>query len=231
MLEELKQELDKKKNSEQGKFLSRYFKTGKGEYGEGDIFLGIKVPMMREISDRYKELDLKDVKELLASEIHEYKLAAFLILVHRYGRNKKEIFDFYMNNLRGINNWDLVDLSAPNIVGDFLFHNPSEIKVLENMAYSKNIWERRIAIVSTYAFIKEGKFDEALKISKILIKDKHDLIHKAAGWMLREVGKRNREVLESFLKENYKNMPRTMLRYAIEKFPESIRKDYLKGRI
>lgn len=230
MLDELERELEGKQNAEQGKLLQKYFKTGKGEYGEGDIFIGIKVPVLREISEKYKELGLEDIEKLLESKIHEFRLVALFILVHKYKTgNKKEIFDFYIHHTKNINNWDLVDLSAHSIVGDFLLNKDKDI--LYKLIASNNIWEKRIAIISTFAFIKNGKFDDSLKMAKILLKEKHDLIHKAVGWMLREIGKRNRKTVEDFLRENYKNMPRTMLRYAIEKFPESLRQDYLKGRI
>ncbi len=235
MLDELKKEIDKAKNPEQAKTLQRYFKTGKGEYGEGDIFIGIKVPIQRTIAKKYTELSFKDLQVLLNSKIHEHRLIALIILTNKYNKSKKDklkqrqIFEFYLKNTHNINNWDLVDLSAPNIVGDFSSVDGSEI--IRFLAKSKNMWERRIAIVSTHAFIKKRIFGETLAISKTLLNDEHDLIHKAVGWMLREVGKRNKEVLKIFLKERYKEMPRTMLRYSIEKFPEEERKKYLKGEI
>jgi 3-methyladenine DNA glycosylase AlkD len=235
MLNELKKEIENAKNPEQAKNLQRFFKTGKGEYGEGDIFIGIKVPVQRNIAKNYTNLSFNDLQILLDSKIHENRLIALIILVNKYKKSKKDkfkqrqIFEFYLKNTSRINNWDLVDLSAPNIVGDFSFIDGTEI--IKFLAKSKNMWERRIAIVSTYSFIKKRMFGETLSIADMLLKDEQDLIHKAVGWMLREVGKRNQEVLDIFLKERYKEMPRTMLRYSIEKFPEEKRKAYLKGKI
>ncbi|HPD82060.1 MAG TPA: DNA alkylation repair protein [Candidatus Pacearchaeota archaeon] len=235
MLNELKKEIEEAKNPEQAKILQRFFKTGKGEYGEGDIFLGIKVPTQRKIANKYTDLLFSDLQILLNSKKHEERLIALIILTNKYKKSKKDsvkkrnIFEFYLKNTQNINNWDLVDLSAPNIVGDFSSIDGTEI--IRFLAKSKNIWERRIAIVSTHTFIRKRIFGETLSIADMLLKDEHDLIHKAVGWMLREVGKRNQEVLEIFLKERYKEMPRTMLRYSIEKFPEEKRKKYLKGEI
>ncbi|MCX6751087.1 MAG: DNA alkylation repair protein [Candidatus Pacearchaeota archaeon] len=235
MLNELLSEIRSQKNDVNAKNLQRFFKTGKGQYGEGDVFLGIKVPIQRNVAKNYTELSFKDLQNLLDSNIHEYRLIALIILVNKYKKSKKDklkqrqIFEFYLKNTSRINNWDLVDLSAPNIVGDFSSIEGTEI--LKFLAKSNNIWERRIAILSTAPFIKKRIFGETLSIADMLLKDEHDLIHKAVGWMLREVGKRNQEVLELFLKERYKEMPRTMLRYSIEKFPEEKRKKYLKGEI
>ncbi|TSC96213.1 MAG: putative DNA alkylation repair enzyme [Parcubacteria group bacterium Athens1014_10] len=227
---QLKKELDKLSSPRQAKISQRFFKTNKGEYGEGDIFLGVKVPVQRKIAKNYQSLSLQDIKTLLNSEIHEYRLTSLFILIAQYkkenARKKEKIFNLYLKNARQINNWDLVDLSAPNIIGDYLLDKPKII--LLKLAKSKNLWEKRIAILATYAFIKNNKFNDALKISKILLNDNHDLIHKATGWMLREIGKRNQKIEERFLKKHYKKMPRTMLRYAIEKFDESKRKFYLK---
>lgn len=235
MLNKLKKEIEEAKNPEQAKHLQRFFKTGKGEYGEGDIFLGIKVPVQRKIANKYTELSFADLQILLNSKKHEERLIALIILTNKYKKSKKDsvkkrqIFEFYLKNTQNINNWDLVDLSAPNIVGDF--SNIDGTEIIRFLAKSKNLWEKRIAIVSTHAFIKKRMFGETLAIADMLLKDENDLIHKAVGWMLREVGKRNQEVLEIFLKERYKSMPRTMLRYAIEKFSEEKRKKYLKGEI
>ncbi len=234
MLEILIKELQELKNPEQAKILQKFFKTGKGEYAEGDVFLGIKVPVQRKISKKYIHLDFKEIQELLNSKIHEHRLIALLILIEKYKKAKKDllerrkIFEFYLKNTRNINNWDLVDLSAPLIMGDFLQREGTEI--LKNLAESRNLWERRIAIVSTYPFIKKRMFGETLAISEILLNDEHDLIHKAVGWMLREVGKRNKEVLELFLMQRHKTMPRVMLRYSIEKFPEEERKKWLSKK-
>lgn len=228
MTKNLKKELELLKNPKQAEALQRFFKTNKGEYGEGDIFLGIKVPKQREIAKRYKHLSLEYLQKLIDSDIHEYRLTSLFILIHKYNQARekeiKKIIDFYLKNLKKINNWDLVDLSAPKILGHYLKNRSREI--LYKLANSKNLWEKRIAILSAYTFIRENDFKDALKISEILLKDKHDLIHKAVGWMLREIGKRDLTTLETFLKKHCKTMPRTCLRYAIEKFSESKRKVY-----
>jgi len=229
-MESLELDIKKLANKQQSLILQRFFKTGKGEYGHGDIFLGIKVPETRKLADRYwQELTIDEVQELLNSKIHEKRLLALLILINKYNSSdettKEKFFNFYLSNKANINNWDLIDLSAPHIVGDFLLNK--DRKILYQLAKSKDLWERRISILSTYKFIKNNQFDDTLKISETLLKDKHDLIHKAAGWMLREVGKKSIEAEEEFLKKHHKKMPRTMLRYAIEKFPEEKRKAYL----
>ncbi len=220
-------------NKKQAEILQRFFKTKKGEYGEGDIFVGIKVPVLRNIARQNLDLNFSNLQKLINSKIHEERMVCLFILVQMFKKadekGKENIYKFYLKNTRKINNWDLVDLSAPNIVGEYLLDKEKDI--LYVLAISENLWERRIAILSTYSFIKVNIFDDALSISKILLHDSHDLIHKAVGWMLREIGKRNFLVEEVFLKEYYKKMPRTMLRYAIEKFPESKRKKYLAGEI
>ena len=235
-LKEIKEELSSLANPEKAKNLQRFFKTEKGQYGEGDVFLGIMVPQQRAIVKKYwQETTLKDIQELLNSRFHEYRLVGLLILVQKYKKAKKDnyqkrqIFEFYLKNTGRVNNWDLVDLSAPNIVGNFSLKDGTH--TIRSLADSKDLWEKRIAILATFAFIKERNFGESLFIADKLLKDEHDLIHKAVGWMLREVGKKNQEVLELFLSTRYKGMPRTMLRYAIEKFPEEKRKKYLKGEI
>ena len=223
---DLKQLADKKKSL----VLQRFFKTGKGEYGEGDVFLGINVPQSRKLAIKFKYLSFSEISELLRSKIHEERLIALLILVNNFnigdGNTKKKIYNFYLNNTKYINNWDLVDQSADKIVGAYLINKPKDI--LLELARSKNLWERRIAIVATYQLIKNGHFDATLKISELLLQDKHDLIQKAVGWMLREAGKRDLKTEIQFLNKYYKKMPRTMLRYAIEKFPEKTRKEYLR---
>ncbi len=233
MLNKLIKELEEARNPEQAEILQKFFKTGEGEYGEGDVFLGIKVPVQRSIAKKYSGLGLPKIKELLKSKIHDYRSVALFILIDKYKKsdeeNKGNIFNFYLENTKNINNWDLVDLSAPNIVGDFLLDKKKN--VLYELVQSENLWEKRIAIISTYAFIKKGEFKDALAISELLLKDNHDLIHKAVGWMLREVGKQEQEILENFLREHYKYMPRTMLRYAIERFDEEKRKKYLRGEV
>lgn len=223
-----------KKNSDRflSKFLQRFFKTGKGEYAEGDVFAGIKVPVSRKIAKQFKELSLKELSLLIKSKIHEERLIALFILVDKMkraeGKEKGKIFNFYIKNLRYVNNWDLVDLSADKIIGDYLYDK--ERKLLFELSKG-NLWERRIAVMSTFNFIKKNDYNTTLKIVGLLLNDKEDLIHKAAGWMLREIGNRDIKREEEFLKMHYKNMPRTMLRYAIEKFPEKKRKSYLKGKI
>lgn len=229
----LRNTLRKLTDPNQAKILSRFFKTGKGEYGEGDEFLGIKVPVSRKIAKQFNDLSLEDIKELLYSRIHEERLISLFILTEQFrkadDKMKRIIYDFYLKNSKQINNWDLVDLSAEKISGAHLFDKDKQ--VLFKLAKSKNLWERRIAIMSTFHFIKNGEFDTTLKVSEFLLNDDHDLIHKAVGWMLREIGKRNLAKEEKFLKQHYKSMPRTMLRYAIEKFPEKRRQMYLKGKI
>ena len=225
MLNNIKKELSKLKNQEKARILSNFFKTKKGEYGYGDIFLGLTSDQIKEVAKKYVNIDLKELQELIGSKIHEERVASLRILVHKFKKNRKEIFDFYLKNTRNINNWDLVDLSAPNIVGNYLIDKDRNI--LYKLAKSDILWEKRIAIISTFSFIRNNQFEDTLKISEILLKDKHDLIHKAVGWMLREIGKKDQNIEEEFLKKHYKEMPRTMLRYAIEKFSPEKRKFYL----
>jgi len=211
----------------------RFFKTGRGQYGEGDIFLGIRVPVLRRLAEKYDGIKIDQALLLLRSEYHEERLLALFLLVNRFKKTskqeKKAIFDLYLKNTRYINNWDLVDCSAEHIVGAFL--RERDRGVLYDLARAASLWERRIAIMATFHFIKRNEFVDTMNIAEILLADRQDLIHKAAGWMLREVGKRDLSVEEDFLKKHYQKMPRTMLRYAIEKFPETIRKNYLHGRI
>jgi len=223
----LRKELKIKASSQKAKILQQFFKTSKGEYAEGDIFLGVVVPEIRKVAKKYSSLKLEDVAQLLHSKIHEERLAALLIMVGKFqaGKEKGKIYNLYLKNTKHVNNWDLVDLSADKIVGDYLFNKPKVI--LYKLAKSKNIWERRIAIMATFNFIKNNKFEETFKVAKVLLGDKHDLIHKAVGWMLREIGKRDRKAEEKFLKKYCRKMPRTMLRYAIEKFPERKRRKWL----
>ena len=231
MLNSLKKELKSLSNKEHAVILQRFFKTGKGQYGEGDIFLGLKSEPLTKTAKKYKDLPLKDIQNLLKSKIHEYRSSALVILKEQFKveNNRKQIFSFYLKNTKNINNWDLVDCSAPHIVGKYLIDKNR--KVLYKLANSKNLWEKRIAIISTFSFIRENDFKDTLAIGEILLNDKHDLIHKAVGWMLREVGKREQKTEEKFLKKHYKTMPRTMLRYAIERFEETKRQKYLKGYI
>ncbi|MFA6422317.1 MAG: DNA alkylation repair protein [Candidatus Buchananbacteria bacterium] len=228
-LEKLQKEIKSNKNSQKALVLQRFFKTGKGEYGEGDIFYGIVVPIQRSISKKYLDLTLTDLQKLIKSKIHEERLISLFILIQKHKKadeiQKEKIFNFYLKNTKRINNWDLVDLSAPNIIGDYLLNKNRQI--LYELAGSSDLWEKRIAVLATFAFIRQKDFKDALKISKILLNDRHDLIHKAVGWMLREIGKRNLATLEDYLQACYKKMPRTMLRYAIEKMEKNKRKFYL----
>lgn len=219
-------------NKQKGAFLDRFFKTGPGQYAEGDIFLGITVPMSRSIAKKYYQIGLNDIQQLLKNKYHEVRLIALLILVQKFkitqkDSEKKQIFNFYLKNTKYINNWDLVDLSASYIIGNYLMDKDK--KILLKLAKSKNLWEKRISIVSTFYFIYNNKPEWTFKIVKILMNDKHDLIQKACGWMLREVGKRiSEKELKNFLNENIKQMPRTMLRYSIERFTPTTRLKYLK---
>lgn len=207
----------------------RFFKTGPGEYGEGDQFLGIRVPKVRKIARKFTSLSLKESEHLLQSDWHEARLCALVILVNKAEKADdillKKIFDLYQRNTRYVNNWDLVDSSAPYIVGRYLMDKDRD--VLYHWAKSAYLWERRIAVISTFYFIRQEDYDETLTLAKHLLHDEHDLIHKAVGWMLREVGKRNEQLLKEFLDKYVAHMPRTMLRYAIEKFTESDRQLYL----
>lgn len=220
-------------NPEISKHSQRYFKTAKGEYGYGDMFLGIRVPVIRQAVKKYKTTSLSTTEKLLKSEFHEIRLFALLLLVYQFSRSdmdkQDKIYNLYLNNTKYINNWDLVDSSAHYIVGAYLENKDRSILV--ELSKSKLIWDRRIAIIATAYFIKNKHYIDTLRISKILINDKEDLIHKAVGWMLREVGKRDLNEETSFLNLHYKNMPRTMLRYAIEKFSKEERNKYLKGTI
>lgn len=210
----------------------RFFKTGKGEYGEGDEFLGIRVPVLRKLAKQFSNITLTETKKILRSKYHEERLCALFILIHKYASNDHEksiIYKLYLDNTKYINSWDLVDSSAYKIVGAFLYKKNKS--PLYKLSKSKNLWERRIAIISTLYFIKNREFEDTLEISKVLLNDKEELIHKAVGWMLREVGKQNIEVEKLFLLSCYNKMPRMMLRYAIEKFPEPERTKYLQGKV
>ena len=209
----------------------RFFKTGPGEYGEGDRFRGIRVPVLRKLAREFRALSLEETIRLLHSKWHEQRLLALVMMVNRFARadetGKKEVYSLYLENTRWINNWDLVDTTCTHIVGGWLY--PRKRTVLYELVRSELIWERRIAIIASFYFIKQGDFSDTLKLSKRLLNGSHDLMHKAVGWMLREVGKRDLQVEEQFLIEHYNDMPRTMLRYAIEKFPEDRRQAYLRG--
>ena len=230
---EIQKELDCLGDKKKAAILQRFFKTGKGEYAEGDLFRGITVPVLRTLARRYKDISLSEIEELLHSPFHEDRLLALLILVQAYSKDdapmRSEIYALYLRNTTFINNWDLVDVSAEHIVGGFLMDRDKE--PLTRLALSTMLWERRIAIMATFHFIKMGKFDETFRVARLLLSDKEDLLHKAVGWMLREVGKRDFNAEEDFLRKHYRQMPRTMLRYAIEKFPEPVRQAYLKGKV
>ncbi len=233
-LESLKKDLRKFERPEKAKLLKRFFKTGKGEYAEGDNFLGLITDETRSVAKKYLDLSFSDLSKLLSSRIHEERVCVVMILTKRFEKDekeRKEIFNFYLKNISGINNWDLVDISCPKIIGRYLFEEELSRDLLYKFAKSDNLWKRRIGIMSTFYFIGKCDFNDTLEISKILLNDKHDLIHKAVGWMLREIGKRDLATEEKFLRINYKKMPRTMLRYAIEKFPEVRRKKYLESKI
>jgi 3-methyladenine DNA glycosylase AlkD len=220
-------------DNEKAKILQGFFKTGPGQYGEGDVFLGITVPALRKLTRECRDVSVAEAARLLKSVVHEERLLALLLLVRAYADGddeaKKNIYNIYLKSTRYINNWDLVDLSAPNIVGNYLLDKSR--KPLYALAKSRDLWKRRIAILATFALIKQNDYEDTLGISELLLRDEHDLIHKAVGWMLREVGKRSLSAEEQFLKRQYKKMPRTMLRYAIERFPEGKRKKYLNGRV
>jgi len=226
----IKSELKAHSRLDKSEILSRFFKTGKGQYGEGDVFLGVMVPEQRTIAKKHKHISLIEIKNLLESKIHEHRLTALLILVEQFKEGdistKESIFNFYLNNVEFVNNWDLVDLTADKIVGEWLLNNDKAL--LFELAKSSDLWKRRISIISTFAFIKKGKFNITLEISEMLLNDPHDLIQKAVGWMLRELGKRNQSKEEQFLMRHYKTMPRTMLRYAIERFDQSKRAQYMQ---
>lgn len=225
-------DLKKISSPTRAKNLAWFFKTGPGQYGEGDVFWGITVPAQRQVAKKYLTLPLSEVKKLLQNKVHECRLTGVLILVDQFKKSgekqRKILYDFYLANSDRINNWDLVDLSAWVIVGGYLIDHPSKIKLLQKLVKSKILWQRRIAVLAGGAFIRHNRFDITLDLAKKLIADPHDLMHKAVGWMLREVGKRDQKVLENFLDEYATKLPRTALRYAIERLPEKLRKYYLK---
>jgi len=232
-LKKIKDELQQLGNPAQARVLQGFFKTGKGEYGEGDVFRGIKIPVLRKLAKKYQDMTCAKVEKLLTSKFHEDRMLALLLLMGKYLKaddaGKKQIYTMYLRNTRFINNWDLVDVTAHHIVGHYLMDKSRE--PLYRLARSEILWERRIAIIATFHYIRQNKFDDTLKIAVMLIDDPHDLMHKAVGWMLREVGKRDLQAEEQFLKTHYRQMPRTMLRYAIERFPESKRRAYLEGKV
>lgn len=218
---------------EHARFVAGYFRTGPGEYGAGDQFLGIRIPALRELVREYRGVSIQAIAQLVRSPWHEARLLALLLLADAYGRadedGRETIYRLYLGNTRYINNWDLVDSSAPQVVGAHLENRDRGI--LEELARSDSLWERRIAILATQHFIRQGDFGTTLRIAELLVEDDHDLIHKAVGWMLREVGNRDRAAAESFLRRHHRTMPRTMLRYAIERFPPDLRQRYMKGEM
>lgn len=231
MNETIRKELERSGDKEYAARLQKYFKTKKGEYGEGDIFLGIRVPVLRKLAKKYHNISISQVSKLMKSSFHEERLFSLFVLVGLFKKaqdeERRKIYSLYLRNTKFINNWDLVDASAGHIVGAYLLTRDK--KPIYNLARSKNIWERRISIMSTSCFIKHNRFIDTLNIAEMLLGDEEDLIHKAVGWMLREIGKRDPELEKRFLGKYFKSMPRTMLRYAIEKFPEKRRKRYLNG--
>ncbi|MCH5327495.1 MAG: DNA alkylation repair protein [Coprobacter sp.] len=229
--QQLKEHLFSLADAEKAKILSGFFKTGPGEYGEGDVFIGVSVPMIRSLVKQYKnEILLSDAELLLGDAVHECRLLGLLLMVALFDKadaaGKKEIFESYLSHTQAINNWDLVDLTAYRIVGTYLMDK--ERSLLYSLSESRNLWEQRISIVSTWIYIRKGEFGDTLRLADILLQHKHDLIQKAVGWMLREIGKRDKKVLIDFLEPRYRNMPRTMLRYAIEKFSPEERAYFMK---
>lgn len=232
-IHEIETELRALANPENAAVLTRYFKAVPGGYGEGDRFLGVRVPVLRKLARKYEALSLAKCRRLLCSPYHEERMLALLILVRQYDRGddrkRAAIYELYLDHTDYVNNWDLVDSSAEHIVGRHLVHRDRSL--LYTLARSESVWERRIAIMATFHYIKAGSFDETLRLADVLLADPHDLIHKAVGWMLREVGKRDRAAAEDFLRPRYRKMPRTMLRYAIERYPEELRRRYLQGEV
>ena len=230
MLSALKKEIHAHAHPDKAKIYARFFKTGKGQYGEGDVFIGLTVPEQRMLARKYVHLPFADIKKLLYSKYHEYRLTGLIILVYKYEKannpEKRQVIDFYLKHKARSNNWDLIDCVADKLLGKYLLERNASL--LYKLAKSDSVWDRRIAIITTFEFIKNRRFDDTLKIAEILLKDKHDLIQKAVGWMLREMGKRDEKLLLTFLDKHYKEMPRTMLRYAVERFEPNQKAIYLK---
>ncbi|MFH1174388.1 MAG: DNA alkylation repair protein [archaeon] len=224
-------DLRKHASKEKAKLLSGFFKTGKGEYGEGDVFLGVMVPQSREVAKKHANLSLNEIKKLLHDKIHEVRLVGVLILVHKFAhadeKERKRFFDFYVHNSQKINNWDLVDLSAHRIIGAYLLDKDRAL--LYQLAQSESLWQRRISIISTFAFINKNDYTDALALAEKLMHDKHDLIHKAVGWVLREIGKKDEPTLRRFLDKHAMHMPRTMLRYSLEKLDQKTKERYMQS--
>jgi 3-methyladenine DNA glycosylase AlkD len=233
IIEKIKKDLEDLSDPAKAEFLSRFFKTLPGGYAEGDVFVGVSVPNARAVARKYQDLPTAQMKHLLRSGIHEHRLTALLILVDKFttadAAGREKIVHFYLDNLKYVNNWDLVDMSADKILGAYLFDK--DRSVLYELCDSGNLWSQRVSIMSTFFFIRKGQFDDTFRLAERLLNHAHDLIHKATGWMLRETGKRDKKAEERFLKRYYKAMPRTMLRYAIEKFSPEERARYLKGLV
>ena len=221
-------------NEEIAKHSLRFFKTDKGQYGFGDIFLGVRAPKIRLIAKKHIDISIIDMKTLIQSKYHEERFLGLIILVNKYAKtkdtkNRNQLYKIYVSSFKYINNWNLVDVTCPHVTGKHLIDKDRTL--LYKWAKSEDLWTKRIAMISTFSFIRKNDLEDTFKIAEILLQDKHDLIHKAVGWMLREAGKRDIKKEEAFLKKHYKTMPRTMLRYSIEKFPETKRQKYLKGTI
>ncbi len=236
MLKEIKESLAVLSIPEKAAFFPKFFKTGKGEYGEGDLFLGVKVPDQRAVAkEYYAKISLEELSELIASPYHEHRLTALLMLISKFEKTKdltikEEIINFYLKHLDFVNNWDLVDTSCYKILGRYAFENKKE-NLLRELADSDHMWHKRIAVVGTMHYIKKGSFELTKEFVTQNLYHPHDLMHKANGWLLREMGNKNEAELISYLNQYYKEMPRTCLRYAIEKLDEELRQDYLKGRV
>ncbi|GAA0880416.1 DNA alkylation repair protein [Algoriphagus jejuensis] len=235
LTEQIIESLRDKAIPEKAEFFPRFFKSGPGEYGEGDLFLGVKVPDQRRIAKQfYKEIGLDELSELIQDPYHEVRLTGLIALVYRYQKLKaefdqKQLVDFYLSHLEWVNSWDLVDTTSHAILGHYYLHRDKQL--FYDLAGSHDLWRQRVAMISSFFWIKKGEFADALALAEILKDHPHDLMHKAVGWMLREIGNRDFELEMDFLKKHYQTMPRTALRYAIEKFPEELRQDFLKGRV
>lgn len=234
MVEKIKLDLEAFIEPEKAAFYPRFFQTGEGEYAEGDQFIGVRVPNQRKIAKKYyKAVSLRDIEQLLHSPIHEYRSVALIMLVYRYQKatpsDQEEIVRFYLENLNFVNNWDLVDVSADKILGAFLFDK--DRKILYTLAKTGHLWRQRVAVIATFDFIRHGDFRDTLALAELFLRHDHHLIHKAVGWMLREIGNRDFQVEYGFLEQHYRKMPRIMLRYAIEKFEPELRQKFLTGQI
>ncbi|AZB00888.1 DNA alkylation repair protein [Chryseobacterium joostei] len=236
IVKEIKEALAVLSIPEKAEFFPRFFKTGKGEYGEGDLFLGVKVPDQRAVAkEYYSRLNLEELSELLSSKYHEHRLTALFMLISKFEKTKEntikdEVVKFYLNHLKYVNNWDLVDSSCYKILGRYAFENKKE-SILRDLSEAEEMWHKRIAVVGTMHYVKKGSYDLTKEFVTRNLKHSHDLMHKANGWLLREMGNKNEKELISYLNIYYKEIPRTCLRYAIEKLDEEVRQDYLKGRI